>query len=211
MFCPKCGNEKPNDKQFCGECGVPLVQSPTNKQLPPKSKNNNFIIGLIVFIILAAIFYNPIMGYLNTNYLGKPSPQKIVITPIPTPNNQFKVNEPATDGNLRVTFLGSSEGRRMGLEEKMYYVKVKFENLRSDKEIQVFPQDFELTTKNGAVFTTIFFYMTPSQSYDLGPGQWGSPSLEYVVPLDAVGSKLKFDFSRPSGVLKGGKVVYFIL
>jgi len=73
MFCPKCGKEKPDDKQFCGECGTSLVRSPTNEQVPPKSKNNNFIIGLIVFIILGAIFYNPIMGYLNTNYLGKPS------------------------------------------------------------------------------------------------------------------------------------------
>lgn len=73
MFCPKCGKENPDTNQFCGNCGVPLVRSPTNKQLPPKSKNNNFIIGLIVFIILGAIFYNPIMGYLNTNYLGQPS------------------------------------------------------------------------------------------------------------------------------------------
>jgi len=73
MFCPDCGKENTDNKYFCGNCGTCLVRSPTNKPVPLKSKNNNFIIGLIVFIILGAIFYNPIMGYLNTNYLGKPS------------------------------------------------------------------------------------------------------------------------------------------
>jgi len=26
MFCPRCGKEKPDDKRFCGECGVPLIK-----------------------------------------------------------------------------------------------------------------------------------------------------------------------------------------
>jgi hypothetical protein len=132
-------------------------------------------------------------------------------TPIPTPNNQFKVNEPATDGNLSITFLGTEEGPHLGLNDKKYFVKVKLENLRSDKEIFIFPQEFELTTKTGGILTTEFFYNLPSQSYEIKPKQWGSPSLEYYLPVNAAGSKLKFDFSRFSGVPKGEKVVYFIL
>jgi len=165
----------------------------------------------IILLLIVIIGVCLICGCVNQS---PSSSQKSVVTPIPTPQNQFVINEPADDGNLRVTYLGATDsGRRTGFkgEEKTYYVRVKLENLRSDKEIQVFPQDFALTTKNGAVFTTIFFYMVPAQSYDLGPGQWGDTYLEYTVPLDAVGSKLKFDFSRPSGVLKGGKIVYFNL
>jgi hypothetical protein len=165
----------------------------------------------ILFLLIFVIGICLICGCVNQSHSSTP---KSVATPIPTPQNHFNINEPATDGNLRVTVLGTREGGdRVGFngDKKMYYVKVKLENLRSDKKIQVYPQDFTLFTKNGGDFSTMFFASYYSQSYDVSPNKYGSPELEYTVPLDAVGDKLKFDFSRPSGVLKGGKVVYFVL
>ena len=106
MFCPNCGKDNDNSKSFCGNCGTSLVRSPANP-IPHKPKNNNLIIGLIgliVCIILVAIFFNP-LGHLNTN----PSPQKSVVTPIPTLKTHYALNEPATDGTLRITILDTHE------------------------------------------------------------------------------------------------------
>jgi hypothetical protein len=73
MFCPDCGKENDSSKSFCTKCGAALIRNPANKTEPSKPTNHTFFIGLIIFIVLCLIFYNPIMGYLNTNYLGKPS------------------------------------------------------------------------------------------------------------------------------------------
>ena len=132
------------------------------------------------------------------------------LKPAPTHGAQFQIHEPATDGNLIVTVLNLT-GVRSGMERKKYYVQVRLVNLRPDKEIQVSPRDFELTTRDGAVYNATTFYSVPSRSYDLKPGQWGSPELEFNLPCEAVGSTLTFDFSGPNGVLKGGKIVYFNL
>ena len=34
MFCPKCGNEVPEDAGFCGSCGNPVKQSPAQPAQP---------------------------------------------------------------------------------------------------------------------------------------------------------------------------------
>jgi len=91
---------------------------------------------------------------------------------------------------------------------------MKFENLRSDKEIIVYPQDFTLYTKDmkdGKVNTDIVYFAVLSQQYRLPPLTYDTANLEFYIPLGSVGSTVKFDFSRSSGVLDGGKVVYFIV
>ena len=37
MQCPKCGNENPAGKKFCGDCGAALEASSTPGQSPPSS------------------------------------------------------------------------------------------------------------------------------------------------------------------------------
>lgn len=128
----------------------------------------------------------------------------------PTTNAQFPIHESATDGNLSVTVLNIT-GVRSGAGQKNYYVQVKLVNLRSDRTIEVYPEDFQLTTTDGPVYTAAVFYSVPSHGYNISPHQWGSPELEFKIPLHAVISQLKFDFSRPAGLLKGGKIGYFNL
>lgn len=212
---PKCGKEKPADKQFCGECGTPLIRSPTKEQVPTKSKNNIFIIGLIVFfIIFVAIFFNP-MGYLKTN----PSPQKTIITPIPTPNNQFKVNEPATDGNLRITVIRSYD--YAGSSNNLFspntkwvtkYIVLKLENLRSDRVIHILSADFRLLEGN-IEYSNGAFRDGDSIKFDLQPSQREQVELGYAFADGtdlSTFNKLKFDFSG-SGGNTGSKIVYFNL
>jgi len=216
-FCPKCGKENANNKSFCGGCGTSLVRGPTDKQVPPKSKNNNFIIGLIgliFFIILVAIFFNPI-GYLNTN----PSPQKSVVTPIPTPKMQFNLNEPATDGNLRITvirsydYAGSSKSFfSPETKWKTKYIILTLENLRSDRVIHILSADFRLLEGN-IEYSNGAFRDGDSIKFDLQPSQREQVELGYAF-ADGTDlskfNKLKFDFSG-SGGNTGSKIVYFIL
>ena len=100
--------------------------------------------------------------------------------------------------------LGTADGDRIYGNEKHFLIKIRLENLRSDKKIQVMGSDFQLTSSNYNIRPTFL-------SYDLGPGQWGEPTLDYGIPQDAKNLRLQFDFSGPSGKGKGGPIVYFIL
>jgi len=208
MFCPKCGEEEIDGGIFCGECGSPLIRSPTKEQVPPKSKNSIFIIGLIVFfIILVAIFFNP-MGYLKTN----PSPQKTIITPIPTPNNQFKVNEPATDGNLRITVINSHDYANPYLKSNTRYITLKLENLRSDGVIHILAGDFRLLDSNGNEYSNGKFE-DGSTKFDINPNQREQEDIGFGFASGtdlSTFNKLKFDFSG-SGGKTGSTIVHFNL
>jgi predicted nucleic acid-binding Zn ribbon protein len=49
MFCPKCGKEIPDDKQFCDECGTALFK----KVAPDTHKKSPGLILMGIFVILA--------------------------------------------------------------------------------------------------------------------------------------------------------------
>jgi hypothetical protein len=164
---------------------------------------------ILLLIVVIGVFL--VCGCATQSQSSKTFVRTPTPSPVPTQQNQFKMNEPASDGNLRVTYLGTQDGERSGVNDKKYYVNVRFENSLYDKEIIVYPEDFTLYTTDGKVYTTMFFYGVYSPQFRIKPRTSETGSLEFYVPLGTVGSKLKFDFSRPSGVLNGGKVVYFIL
>jgi hypothetical protein len=64
MFCPKCGKEKPNDKQFCGECGSPLFKRvPTDTQSTQKKTVSSPDAGMIIIgiLIILGMYLVPIV------------------------------------------------------------------------------------------------------------------------------------------------------
>lgn len=132
------------------------------------------------------------------------------LKPAPAPYAQLHQSQPATDGNLSVTVLNTTK-IRAGQKEVRYYVQVRLVNVHANKTIEVYPEDFQLTTTNGSVYTTAVFYSVPSHGYTLGPDEVGSPELEFKVPCDAEASQLRFDFGRFVGIPEGGKIVYFDL
>jgi hypothetical protein len=162
---------------------------------------------LIILVFLGLILIAGCLQGRHSSGLTLPS---LLLKPAPIPTTHFQMHEPATDGNLSVTVLNVTAVRG-GAGQLRYYIQVNLVNLRSDKEIHVYPKDFALATTDGSVYNATSFYSVPSQSYDIKPDQGGSPELEFRVPLDAVGSTLKFDFSGPTGILNGGKIVYFNL
>jgi hypothetical protein len=135
--------------------------------------------------------------------------QSSVISTAPTPKNQFKAMEPASDDNLKITVLGAGDGDRTYGNNKKFLIKIRLENLRSDKKIQILGSDFRLLSSNYVPQQQSF--IGAGTSYDLGPGQWGEPTLEYEIPQNAKGLRLQFDFSGPSGKGEGGPIVYFNL
>jgi hypothetical protein len=166
------------------------------------------ISGILIFLVFLGLILTA--GCSQSSHSSGLTIPSLSLKPAPIPDAQFQIHEPATDGNLSVTVLNITAVRG-GAGQLRYYVQVRLVNLRSDKEIHVYPKDFELTTTDGAVYNATSFYSGASQSYDIKPDQWGSPELEFRVPLNAVGSTLKFDFSGPTGILNGGKIVYFNL
>jgi len=158
---------------------------------------------LIGLILICGCIGNSSVPTTSSPVTGTPSP-----TAIPTPHSQFNVMEPVTDGNLTVTVLSSADGERVNSDKKKFFVKVRLENVRKDN-IQVMNSDFGLLSSNPGKIRTSF--IGNSVRYDVGPGQYGEPDLEFTIPQDAKDLQLHLDFSGPSGLDQGGRVVYFRL
>jgi hypothetical protein len=64
MFCPKCGKERPDDKQFCRECGSPLFKRvPTDTQNTQKKTVSSPDAGMIIIgiLIILGMYLVPIV------------------------------------------------------------------------------------------------------------------------------------------------------
>ena len=91
------------------------------------------------FIVLPVIFLLIVSGCITPSSISSPTPPP---TPPPTMTDTYKINEPATDGNLRVTLLKLREGDRTEGNNKELYIDLKIENLMSEKTIQILKEDF---------------------------------------------------------------------
>ena len=163
------------------------------------------ISGVLIILVL--------IGLIITAGCSQGTPKTtsaIAISPAPTQQTQFNANEPASDGNLKVTVLKTVDGDRTFGNNKYIYITVQLENLRTDKKIQIMGSDFKLLSSNYDITQPINLNL-PSLTLDISPGRYTQQKLESVIPQDAKNLKLQFDFSGPSGVGKGGKVVWFVL
>lgn len=129
--------------------------------------------------------------------------------PSVTAINRYKINEPVSDGNLKVTVIKTWDGNRISGSKKEFTVQLKIQNLQSDKKIQVRGEDLTLFDLSNHGYTTT--YLGPMGNFDLGPNQSGSPEFVFIIPQNAQGLIFKFDFSGPSGKGSGGEVAYFDL
>lgn len=69
MFCQKCGNETPDNAQFCKSCGAPVgvgvtppappaFQQPAMSQPPKKKKTGKIILAIVGAVVVIAIAGN---------------------------------------------------------------------------------------------------------------------------------------------------------
>lgn len=231
MICPKCGMEYSEDEKFCYNCGTELITK-TNingKQQQKERKSFYPILFVILLAVVIIILWNPIYHIvLNPQPASTPSPQFTIPTPQPTKTDTYKLNEPATDGNLQITLLESREGDRTEGNNKELYVDLKIDNLRSDKTIQILTEDFLFINSVGQRY--------PSNEYDfthritvtelggsllgcsveylhnpcnLYPGESQTYDVKGIVPQNSQGLKLRFNYGGPSGKGSNGPFVYF--
>jgi hypothetical protein len=149
--------------------------------------------------------------------VSQSSSQKSVVapTPIPTLKTQFNVNEPATDGNLRITVIDVSDQSYPNFDSKTKWITLKLENLNSGKEIQILGSDFKLIDGKGNEYSNGGFRNQPDRTkFRLNPNQreqvqigWGFAGSN--TNLESF-NKLKFDFSG-SGGNTGSSIIYFNL
>jgi Domain of unknown function (DUF4352) len=159
---------------------------------------------LIGIILICGCTGNSSVPTTSTTVAKSPIP-----TAIPIPKSQFNIMEPVSDSNLNVTVLSSADGERVDNDKKKFFVKVRLENVRKDTTIHVTSTDFSLLSSYPGKIHTSSIENKPG--YDLGPGQYGEPDLEFTIPQDAKDLQLQFDFSGPAGLDQGGQVVYFKL
>ena len=156
-----------------------------------------------IFLILIVISFVFLCGCTTQS-----NSSSSVVTVAPIQKTQFSINEPATDGNLRITLLGTRESFERS-NTKTFTVSLKLENLKSDKTIQMLAGDFQLLDDNNNLISPAHQLNSYSAKYDLRPGQREQIDLDFFIYPDQKGSKIKYDFSGSSGI--SGPIVIFNL
>ena len=163
------------------------------------------IILLFIFVIAASL----ICGCVTQSQSSQSVVRTARPTPVPTPQNQFVINEPASDGNLKITLLEFHDGDRIDTNIKRFLITVKLENLRTDKKIQILRGDFRLISSNYKFYPSLHFY--DHDTISLAPGESITALLGDDIPQNVKNLRLQFDFSGPNGTGEGGPIVYFNL
>ena len=66
MYCVYCGNQIPDDSDFCTHCGKPLTQQSTNTTVKSKSRRVPKIVKIIVIIVVICLFIG-----ITANVIGR--------------------------------------------------------------------------------------------------------------------------------------------
>ena len=161
------------------------------------------------FFLIGIILISGCTGTSPVPTTSSPVARTPIPAAIPVPQSRFSIMEPVSDGNLNITVLSSSDGERMDSNKKKFFVKVRLENVKKDKTIQVMNTDFSLLSSYPGKIRASS--IENNAGYDLGPGQYGEPELEFTIPQNAKDLQLQLDFSGPGGISQGGQIVYFTL
>jgi hypothetical protein len=162
--------------------------------------------ALFVFIPLAA------MVLLTLCVSGCSSDQQInsSSTPVPTTIPMYRVGDPASDGNLKVTLISLHYGNRINPNAQELVLTFRIENLKNDETYIIFKDDF--------TFTSSEFVLTPQNTtncwstwdmLEVYPGSYTISWLCYAVPFGAKNLTLAFDFSGPNKYPPYGPVALF--
>ena len=91
-------------------------------------------------------------------------------TPAPTEKTEFSINDPWTDGNLRITILGTREitGRS---DTRTVTVSLKLENRGPGKTIHLSAGDFQLLDSDNNLVSPAGPLKSGFAKIDLEPGQ----------------------------------------
>jgi hypothetical protein len=173
------------------------------------TKKNLFVMKK--YVILSIILLIGLIVICGCSNKSSTQSTKPVIVTTPTLQTKFNVMEPASDGNLKITVLETKDGDRTLGKYKEFFIKIRLENLRTDQKIQVLSDDFQLISSNYDMSESYISLGLGQRKIDLQPGKSTEVTLETHIPQDIDGLLLRFDFSGPSGVGKGGKMVWFTL
>jgi uncharacterized membrane protein YvbJ len=80
MFCPKCGQQNPDEAKFCGKCGAAVSAAPAgqpNRAVPEAAKDTGVISPGMKNGMIAASIILPIVGIVvGIIYLLDANPEK---------------------------------------------------------------------------------------------------------------------------------------
>ena len=80
MFCPKCGQQNPEEAKFCGKCGAAFLAAPAsqaNRAVPDAAKDAGVISPGMKNGMIAASIILPIVGIVvGIIYLLDANPEK---------------------------------------------------------------------------------------------------------------------------------------
>jgi hypothetical protein len=138
---------------------------------------------------------------------ARETPQPVPdVTTAETPKTVFSTGEPWSDGNIRITILQTRETTG-GKGERTITVSLYLENLVTSPPTSFSAGEFQLLEPDGSVISPAEQQDPQPVAFTLTPGQRKQVDLNYIAGTGLSGSRIRYDFSRSSGV--NGSVVYF--
>jgi hypothetical protein len=205
--CPRCKRRYPPNFTACLECGATL-QDTEREAKKEEIKKYIPLIGkllIAVVIIAAAVFLvlpqvqHSLPALLGSGSYNKTASEWSVV--------YYTINQPASDGSLKVTVTKTREGSKSVNNKKFLIVTVTLQNLRSDRPLRVAASDFMLIDANGQLYPS--YGIGDKIAQDIGPLSIETHDITYEVPENAGGLKMQYTYIQSAD--RAAQTIWFLL
>ncbi len=205
--CRKCGKGNPPFFTHCVECGTPLVEETRIIRRDYTYLKVGLVLCVllivVVFVIIPAARLSMTVGQNFSETMstaGKAQSLRV---------EEYPASRTVEDGGLRIMVSSARSGVSTFDANRFFIVSVNLENTRSEGNLQVTNNDFELIDTNGAKY---FAYGIGSKvMYDLGPARSMAGELTFIIPENVTAEKVRFTFPGSSALASDRRVVMFVL
>jgi hypothetical protein len=206
-ICPRCKRRYPQNFTACLECGSPLIDTEKEAKKAELRKYLPFLGALLACgaVIAAVLFFVlPLIQYSQSSGQEFDTLSKTAGTP---DISSLSMNQPATDGMLRVAVVKTRDGAQSANSKKFLLVTVSLQNLRADQPLHVSASDFTLLDGTGHQYPS--YGLGDKIAQDIGPLTSESYDLIYEIPWNSEGLNVRYGFPRSAD--REAKTVFFFL
>jgi hypothetical protein len=206
-ICPRCKRRYPQNFTTCLECGSLLIDTAKVEQ---REKLQKYLPILGKILLCAAIiavlflFALPVVQHTFASGSVFGNLNRTAESSIPV---NYAINQPASDGSLKVVIVKTREGSVSTNTKKFFLVTVTLQNLRNDKPIRVSGSDFTLF--DGADQPYPSYGLGDKITREIGPLRSETYDLTYEIPQNTANMRIGYTFPRSGD--RSGQTVFFFL
>lgn len=207
MVCPRCGRRYPKKFTTCLECGETLVDT---DRVARKKELKKYLPALGIVLLSLAILLLLVVVVLPLIQFSLASGQEFGTISKTTGSSSaeiYRMNQPATDGNLEISITRVRSGAPSANRKQFLLVSTSVRNLQTDAPLRVAAGDIILL--DAAKNSYPAYSIGDKVFQEVLPGRSEAYDIVFEVPMDAADLSLQYTFPQQGG--RSGKTVVFLL